>query len=80
MKPMNIKIGERPMTRLEAKHRFLIKDCMTATAMIRYDVQIKSSHNLIKSFLTEMKDRRQLKLSVNNFIARSYTIQSRARL
>ena len=40
MKPMNIKIGERPMTRLEAKHRFLIKDCMTATAMIRYDVQI----------------------------------------
>ena len=80
MKPMNIKIGERPMTRLEAKHRFLIKDCMTATAMIRYDVQIQSSKNLIKSFLTEMKDRRQLKLSVNNFIARSYTIQSRARL
>ena len=27
-----------------------------------------------------MKDRRQLKLSVNNFIARSYTIQSRAKL
>ena len=58
MKAMNIRIGETPMTHLEAKHRMLIRDSLTSCVMIRHDVDVHNSKALIYSFLTEMKDRR----------------------
>ena len=58
MKAMNLKIGERPMTHLEAKHRLLIRDSLTSATMIRHDVDAHNSKALMYNFLTEMKDRR----------------------
>ena len=55
---MNLKIGERPMTHLEAKHRLLIRDSLTSATMIRHDVDAHNSKALMYNFLTEMKDRR----------------------
>ena len=58
LKPMNIKIGETPMTHIEAKHRMIIRDSLISCAMIRHDLDFDNSKALMYSFLKEMKDRR----------------------
>ena len=58
MRPMNLMIGDRPMTRLEAKHRNDIRDALTVAFKLRYKAQVDKSKDIMHSFLTEMKDRR----------------------
>ena len=67
------------MTRLEAKHRNDIRDALTVAFKLRYKAQVDKSKVIMHLFLKEMKDRRQLRLCVNNFIGKSYTIQSRVK-
>ena len=55
---MNLKIGEAPMTHIEAKHRVLIKSSLEFASMVRYDSEIENSKSLVHGFLIEMKNRR----------------------